>query len=245
MRCMARWYTVGSGTRRSGQEKNCRTPNFMVPPEVQRWCDRRRHCTQEAEPGPQCGSGPRARPWTERDAVKRGIIAASRARGEPAMPEAISPFTINVPDDELEDLRRRLRATRWPERELVDDWSQGVPLAWIQDVCAYWADGYDWRAREKALNRFTQFVTPIDGVDVHFIHVRSPHEGALPLVMTHGWPGSIVEFHKVIEPLADPTAHGGQAEDAFHVVCPSLPGYGFSGKPPEKGWGVDRIGDAW
>jgi pimeloyl-ACP methyl ester carboxylesterase len=112
-------------------------------------------------------------------------------------------------------------------------------------MCAYWADGYDWRAREKALNRFSQFVTPIDGVDVHFIHVRSPHEDALPLVMTHGWPGSIVEFHKVIEPLTDPTAHGGKAEDAFHVVCPSLPGYGFSGKPPEKGWGVDRIGDAW
>jgi pimeloyl-ACP methyl ester carboxylesterase len=161
------------------------------------------------------------------------------------MPEAIAPFSINVADEELDDLRRRLRSTRWPERELVDDWSQGVPLAWIQDVCAYWADGYDWRAREKALNRFDQFVTPIDGVDVHFIHVRSPHENALPLVMTHGWPGSIVEFHKVIEPLADPTAHGGRAEDAFHVVCPSLPGYGFSGKPPEKGWGVDRIGDAW
>jgi pimeloyl-ACP methyl ester carboxylesterase len=161
------------------------------------------------------------------------------------MPAAISPFTINVSDAELDDLRRRLRATRWPERELVDDWSQGVPLAWMQDVCAYWADSYDWRARETALNRFDQFVTPVDGVDVHFIHVRSPHEGALPLVMTHGWPGSIVEFHKVIEPLADPTRYGGQAEDAFHVVCPSLPGYGFSGKPPEKGWGVDRIGDAW
>jgi epoxide hydrolase len=161
------------------------------------------------------------------------------------MPDAISPFTINVSDEDLEDLRRRLRSTRWPERELVDDWSQGVPLSWIQDVCAYWADGYDWRAREKALNRFAQFVTPVDGVDVHFIHVRSPHEDALPLVMTHGWPGSIVEFHKVIEPLADPTAHGGKAEDAFHVVCPSLPGYGFSGKPPEQGWGVERIGDAW
>ena len=161
------------------------------------------------------------------------------------MSSAIEPFRIEASDDALDDLRRRLRATRWPDRETVDDWSQGIPLSYVQEVCAYWADKYDWRAREARLNRFPQFRTRIDGLGIHFLHVRSPHEGALPLVISHGWPGSIVEFHKVIEPLADPTAHGGDAADAFHVVCPSLPGYGFSDKPAKAGWKVERIARAW
>jgi epoxide hydrolase len=157
----------------------------------------------------------------------------------------IVPFKINVADDVLEDLRSRLRATRWPEAELVEDWSQGVPLAWISEVCRYWAEDYDWRRREEALNRFDHFTTPIDGLDIHFIHQRSPHPDAMPLVITHGWPGSIVEFHKVIEPLVDPVAHGGDAADAFDVICPSLPGFGFSGKPTGTGWGVEKIANAW
>jgi pimeloyl-ACP methyl ester carboxylesterase len=159
--------------------------------------------------------------------------------------DAITPFTIHVPDAVLDDLQARLRNTRWPEAELVDDWSQGIPLSYVQDVCRYWADDYDWRAREQALNRFDQFTTEIDGLDLHFVHVRSPHPDALPLLITHGWPGSIVEFHKVIEPLVAPTAFGGDAADAFHVVAPSLPGFGFSGKPTETGWGVDRIADVF
>ena len=158
---------------------------------------------------------------------------------------AIRPFRIDVPDQVLDDLRHRLEQTRWPEQELVDDWSQGAPLSWIQDMCHYWQSGYDWRVRESRLNRFDQFITEIDGLDIHFIHQRSPHPEARPLVITHGWPGSFVEFHKVIEPLADPTEHGGEATDAFHVICPTLPGFGFSGKPDEPGWGVDRIATAW
>ena len=154
---------------------------------------------------------------------------------------SIEPFKIAVPDDVLEDLQARLANTRWPEAELVDDWSQGVPLSYVQEVCEYWATSYDWRARERALNRFDQFTTEIDGLDVHFIHMRSPHPDAMPLIITHGWPGSIVEFHKVLEPLVDPVAFGGDAADAFHVVAPSLPGYGFSAKPTETGWGVDKI----
>ena len=153
----------------------------------------------------------------------------------------IRPFRIAVADDVLEDLQARLRNTRWPEAEPVGDWSQGAPLAWVQDICRYWAHGYDWRAREAALNRFAQFTSVLDGLDVHFLHVRSPHADAMPLLITHGWPGSVVEFHKVIEPLADPTRFGGDAADAFHVVCPSLPGFGFSGKPATTGWGVERI----
>jgi pimeloyl-ACP methyl ester carboxylesterase len=128
---------------------------------------------------------------------------------------------------------------------VVDDWSQGVPLRYLQDVCRYWAEEYDWPARQAALNRFDQYVTDIDGVDIHFIHQRSPHAGALPIVLTHGWPGSIVEFQKVVEPLTDPPTHGGTADEAFHVIAPSIPGYGFSGKPGEVGWGVERIGDGW
>ncbi|MGH3557075.1 MAG: epoxide hydrolase family protein [Mycobacterium sp.] len=155
----------------------------------------------------------------------------------------VRPFRIDVPSEVLDDLRTRLARTRWPEAECVDDWSQGMPLDYTRELAAYWADGYDWRSREAALNRFDHFVTEIDGLDIHFIHQRSPHEDALPLVITHGWPGSIVEFHKVIEPLVNPTS--GRAEDAFHVVCPSLPGYGFSGKPTRTGWGVDKIAQAW
>jgi epoxide hydrolase len=157
----------------------------------------------------------------------------------------VSPFRIAVPDAVLADLKSRLRNTRWPEAELVDDWSQGAPLKWIKDVCGYWAEQYDWKKREAALNRFAQFTTDIDGLGIHFIHARSPHPQAMPLIITHGWPGSVVEFHKVIEPLVDPVAHGGNAADAFHVVCPSLPGFGFSAKPTTTGWGVGRIAQSW
>ncbi len=161
------------------------------------------------------------------------------------MSDDIQPFRIHASDEELDDLRRRLRATRWPEAELVDDWTQGIPLSYLQEVCAYWAEKYDWREREAHLNAFPQFRTQAGGLGIHFIHVKSPVEDALPLVITHGWPGSIVEFHKVIGPLTDPASHGGDPKDAFHVVCPSLPGYGFSDKPAEAGWGVERIADAW
>ncbi|MDA3038289.1 MAG: alpha/beta fold hydrolase [Actinomycetota bacterium] len=153
----------------------------------------------------------------------------------------IAPFTIAVPDAVLDDLRQRLNNTRWAEKEVVDDWSQGIPLTYLKEVCEYWATDYDWRAREAALNRFDQFTTEIDGLSIHFVHQRSPHPGAIPLLITHGWPGSIVEFHKVIEPLVNPAAFGRDAADAFHVVAPSLPGFGFSGKPTVPGWGVDKI----
>jgi len=161
------------------------------------------------------------------------------------MSEEIIPFRIEIPETDLDDLRQRLRRTRWPEPETVDDWSQGIPLDYTRQLCEYWLEQYDWRAAEARLNRFPQFLTEIDGLDIHFLHVRSPHEGALPLVITHGWPGSVVEFGKVIGPLADPVAHGGDAADAFHVVCPSLPGYGFSGKPARAGWGSGHTADAW
>lgn len=154
-------------------------------------------------------------------------------------------FRIQIPEQELIDLRSRLRATRWPDRETVGDWSQGVPLAYLRELCAYWADEYDWRATEARLNELGSMHTEIDGLGIHFLHVRSPEPGALPLILTHGWPGSIVEFGKVIGPLTDPAAHGGSPADAFHVVCPSLPGYGFSDRPEEQGWGVDRIAMAW
>jgi len=157
----------------------------------------------------------------------------------------LTPFRVEVADEDLRDLRERLRRTRWPEAETVGDWSQGVPLDYLRELCAYWADGYDWRATEARLNRLPQFRTPIDGLGIHFVHLRSPHPDALPLVLTHGWPGSVVEFLKVLGPLADPTAHGGEAGDAFHVVCPSLPGYGFSDRPAEPGWNLERIAGAW
>ena len=157
----------------------------------------------------------------------------------------ITPFRIEASDEELEDLRRRLRATRWPERETVSDWSQGIPLAYVQEVCAYWAEKYDWRTREQQLNALPQWKTEIEGLDIHFVHERSPHEDALPLVITHGWPGSVVEFCKAIRPLTNPTEHGGSAADAFHVVCPSLPGFGYSGKPTTTGWSTDKTAHAW
>jgi epoxide hydrolase len=157
----------------------------------------------------------------------------------------IRPFTIDVDDAVLVDLHDRLGRTRWPEAELVDDWSQGIPLDYLQEVCGYWADEYDWRTREAALNRFDQFTTDIDELELHFVHARSSHDDALPLLISHGWPGSIVEFHKVIEPLVEPTRFGGSPADAFHVVAPSLPGFGFSGKPTETGWGVDKIADVF
>jgi len=157
----------------------------------------------------------------------------------------IKEFSIDIPDEQIEDLRRRLKSTRWPEKEPVADWSQGIPLAYLQEVCAYWADEYDWRSREARINGFPQFLAELDGLDIHFIHVRSPETSAVPLLMTHGWPGSVVEFLEVIGPLTDPVAHGGRAEDAVHLVCPSLPGYGFSGKPPVTGWGVEKIATVW
>ena len=161
------------------------------------------------------------------------------------MSDAIRDFRIAIPDADLDDLRRRLRTTRWPEKEVVEDWSQGAPLAYVKEVCDYWATNFDWRAWEAKLNAWPQFKTEIDGVDIHFFHVRSPHDNARPLVITHGWPGSQIEFHKVIDPLVNPTAHGGKPEDAFHVVAPSLPGYGFSGKPTAPGWGIEKIADTW
>jgi pimeloyl-ACP methyl ester carboxylesterase len=161
------------------------------------------------------------------------------------MSRAVRPFRIDIPEAELVDLRDRLARTRWPEPETVDDWSQGIPLAYARDLCEYWATRYDWRATEARLNAVPQFVTELDGLDIHFLHVRSPHPGALPIILTHGWPGSVVEFLKVIGPLTDPVAHGGDAADAFDVVVPSLPGYGFSAKPTGTGWSVQHIADAW
>jgi pimeloyl-ACP methyl ester carboxylesterase len=157
----------------------------------------------------------------------------------------IRPFHVEVPDDAVADLRRRLAATRWPTMELVPDRSQGVQLATIQELARYWGSEYDWRACEARLNALPQFVTEIDGVDIHFIHVRSRHESALPLVMTHGWPGSVIELLETVGPLTDPTGHGGSAEDAFHLVLPSLPGYGLSGEPTEIGWDLGRTARAW
>jgi pimeloyl-ACP methyl ester carboxylesterase len=158
---------------------------------------------------------------------------------------AIRSFTFHAPQAALDELRRRIAATRWPEKETVADSSQGVPLATMQDLAHYWATDYDWGKAEAKLNTFPHFVTTIDGLDIHFIHVRSKHPNALPLVITHGWPGSILEQIKLIGPLTDPTAHGGKAEDAFDVVIPSMPGYGFSGKPTSPGWGPERMARAW
>jgi pimeloyl-ACP methyl ester carboxylesterase len=158
---------------------------------------------------------------------------------------AIRPYRVDVPEEDLEDLRRRVAATRWPTKELVDDRSQGVQLATVQALADYWTSDYDWRKCESKLNALPQFTTQIDGVEIHFIHVRSPHEDALPLVMTHGWPGSVIELLESIGPLTDPTAHGGDAVDAFHLVLPSLPGYGFSGEPSDLGWNVGRVAHAW
>ena len=157
----------------------------------------------------------------------------------------IRPFQVNVPETELIELRRRINATRWPDRETVTDNSQGVQLATMQKLARYWATDYDWRKVEAKLNALPQFITEIDGLDIHFIHVRSKHENALPLIVTHGWPGSIIEQLKIIDPLTNPTAHGASASDAFHLVIPSMPGYGFSGKPTTTGWGPERMARAW
>jgi pimeloyl-ACP methyl ester carboxylesterase len=157
----------------------------------------------------------------------------------------IRPFTVGVPQEKLADLRRRIAATQWPEKETVADQSQGVPLATMQDLAHYWATDYDWRRCEERLNALPNFVTEIQGLDIHFVHVRSRHGDALPIVVNHGWPGSIIEQLKLVERLTDPTAHGGTADDAFHVVIPSMPGYGFSGKPTTTGWGPERMGRAW
>jgi pimeloyl-ACP methyl ester carboxylesterase len=158
---------------------------------------------------------------------------------------AIRPFSVNVDEAEIVELRRRIAATRWPDRETVSDTSQGVPLGMIQGLAEYWGAQYDWRRFEARLNTFPQFMTEIDGVGIHFIHVRSKHDNAMPLIMTHGWPGSLVEFMRVIEPLTDPTAYGVSANDAFHLVCPQMPGYGFSAKPITTGWDPRRIASAW
>lgn len=163
----------------------------------------------------------------------------------PAATENATPFEVHVPQAELDDLKRRLVTARWPEKEPVADWSQGVPLAKIRELSDYWARNYDWRRAERTLNSFPQFRTSLDGLGIYFIHLRSKHERALPIVLTHGWPGSVFEFLEVIRPLTDPTAHGGSENDAFHVVVPALPGFGFSDKPPEKGWNVARIANAW
>ena len=158
---------------------------------------------------------------------------------------ALRPFTVNFSEEALEDLRARIAATRWPEKETVDDHSQGVPLATIQSLAQYWLNLYDWRKCEARLNSVPNFITEIDGLDIHFVHVRSKHEDALPLIVTHGWPGTVLEQLKIVELLTDPTAHGASAADAFHVVIPSMPGYGFSGKPTTTGWGPERIASAW
>jgi pimeloyl-ACP methyl ester carboxylesterase len=157
----------------------------------------------------------------------------------------IRPFHVEMPDEALEDLRRRIAATNWPEKETVEDQSQGVPLAMTQELARYWATDYDWRTCEAKLNALPQFITEIDGLDIHFIHVRSKHEDALPLIVNHGWPGSIIEQLKIIDRLTNPTAHGASGSDAFDVVIPSMPGYGFSGKPTGTGWGPERMGRAW
>jgi pimeloyl-ACP methyl ester carboxylesterase len=172
-----------------------------------------------------------------------GLFPAYPARS--ATTDEIRPFRVNVPEGDLVDLRRRLRATRWPDRETVDDPSQGIPLAKLKPLVEYWGTSYDWRKAEAKLNARPQFMTEIDGLDIHFIHVRSKHPKALPVIITHGWPGSVFEILKVIDPLTDPTAHGGRAEDAFDVVIPSMPGYGFSGKPTSPGWGPDHIARLW
>jgi pimeloyl-ACP methyl ester carboxylesterase len=193
------------------------------------------------------------------DAVKnskqsrRGFLTASAAMGVSSLlpaqaaedNNAIRPFHVNIPEEQLVDLRRRIATTRWPDRETVTDQSQGVQLAKIQELVRYWGKDYDWRKVEAKLNSLPQFMTNIDGLDIHFIHVRSRQKNALPVIITHGWPGSVLELIKVIGPLTDPAAHGGSAEDAFDVVIPSVPGYGFSGKPTGTGWDPDRIAQTW
>lgn len=158
---------------------------------------------------------------------------------------SISPFHLSIPQQALDDLQLRLRLTRWPDKEPVNDWSQGVPLAAIRDLCTYWQTTYSWRRCEDLLNSYSQFTTTIDGVEIYFLHIRSKHDNALPMLMTHGWPGSVLEFRHVIPKLVDPERHGGEAKDAFHLVIPALPGHAFSGKPTETGWDYRRVARAW
>ena len=172
-------------------------------------------------------------------------LASDEPAGVPGRGGAIRPFRVDVPEADLVDLRRRIEATRWPEKETVSDTSQGVPLEPLRDLARYWATDYDWRRCEAKLNALPQFITEIDGLDIHFIHVRSKHMNALPVIISHGWPGSVLEQIKLIGPLTDPTAHGGRSEDAFDVVIPSIPGYGFSGKPTTTGWDHARMARAW
>ena len=202
---------------------------IVAPCEAQAGADR-----QASSQSPPEGSRVAATGTTPAD-VRAGTGAATTIRS----------FRFRASDEELDDLRRRIAATKWPEKETVADHSQGVPLATMRELARYWATEYDWRKAEAKLSALPQFITRIDGLDIHFIHVRSKHRNALPLIVTHGWPGSILEQVKLIEPLTDPTAHGGRAEDAFHVVIPSMPGYGFSGKPTSTGWGPERMGRAW
>jgi pimeloyl-ACP methyl ester carboxylesterase len=177
--------------------------------------------------------------------LKKAHAMTQQGREQAADKNAIRPFHVNVPEAELTELRRRINATKWPERETVTDASQGVQLATIQELARYWATKYDWRKVETRLNALPQFMTEIDGLDIHFIHVRSKHDNALPLIVTHGWPGSIIEQMKIIDPLTNPIAHGGNASDAFHLVIPSMPGYGYSAKPTTTGWDVPHIARAW
>lgn len=177
--------------------------------------------------------------------AKRADATTEVAQATGTDSTGIRPFRANVPEATLMEMRKRISATIWPDRETVNDTSQGVPLAMMQDLAGHWATDYDWRKCEAKLNALPQFLTPIDGLDIHFIHVRSKHQNALPLIVTHGWPGSIIEQLKIIEPLTDPTAHGGSASDAFHVVIPSIPGYGFTEKPRVTGWNTDRTARAW
>jgi pimeloyl-ACP methyl ester carboxylesterase len=192
---------------------------------------------------------------SERSAPRSSSLAATMAAiaftilaAQPALAAddtSIRSFQVQIPEEALVDLRQRIAATRWPDRETVDDQSQGIQLAKLKPLVEYWGSGYDWRKAEAKLNALPQFITNIDGVDIHFIHVRSKHANALPLIMTHGWPGSVFELLETVGPLTDPTAHGGTAEDAFDLVLPSMPGYGFSGKPTDTGWGPERIAQAW
>jgi pimeloyl-ACP methyl ester carboxylesterase len=181
-------------------------------------------------------------PWAAAADVRSGMQAPQTAAAKAG---EIRPFRVDVPEADLADLRRRIAATRWPDRETVNDQSQGIQLARLRELVRHWGTAYDWRKAEAKLNALPQFVTNIDGLDIHFIHVRSKHPNALPVIMTHGWPGSVFELVKVVGPLTDPTAHGGGAEDAFDLIFPSMPGYGFSGKPTDTGWGPDRIATTW
>jgi len=191
------------------------------------------------------GCNQRAEASGRPSALELPASARAPAPSSEAGSAALRPFAVHIPDEQLTDLRRRVNATRWPDRETVTDQSQGVQLAKLQELVRYWGSSYDWRKVESKLNALPQFLTSIDGEEIHYIHVRSRHAGALPLLITHGWPGSILEMVKVIAPLSDPTAFGGRAEDAFDVVVPSMPGYGFSSRPQSAGWGPERIGRAW